>query len=178
MSSKLILAAAAALVATGLSAPAAGAGQLNDLEIAHAAYTAGNLDIRYAHLALALSENKEVRAFAETMIRDHSAVNRDAEALITRLKVTPKDNPLSRALTDAAAKKRAAFVKLSGNAFDCAYAKNELAYHQLVNKTVETSFIPSVTVKPLKTLLQEALVTFKAHERHAERMVSALDCGS
>ena len=29
----------------------------NDLEIAHIAYTAGNIDIRYAHLALAISEN-------------------------------------------------------------------------------------------------------------------------
>ncbi len=30
--------------------------ELNDLQIAHIAYTAGNIDIRYAHLALALSE--------------------------------------------------------------------------------------------------------------------------
>lgn len=29
----------------------------NDLEIAHIAYTAGNIDIRYAHLALALSDD-------------------------------------------------------------------------------------------------------------------------
>ena len=37
----------------------------NDLEIAHIAYTAGALDIRYAHLALALSDNPEVKKFAE-----------------------------------------------------------------------------------------------------------------
>lgn len=36
---------------------------LNDLEIAHVAYTADSIDIRYAHLALAISKNPEVRAF-------------------------------------------------------------------------------------------------------------------
>ena len=38
--------------ATGLAAQADQA--MNDLEIAHTAYTAGGLDIRYAHLALAM----------------------------------------------------------------------------------------------------------------------------
>jgi len=33
---------------------------MNDLEIAHTAYTAGGIDIRYAHLALAVSENDAV----------------------------------------------------------------------------------------------------------------------
>jgi putative membrane protein len=177
-SKRILAAAAAALVATGLSGPAAADGMLGDLEIAHAAYTAGSLDIRYAHLALALSESKAVRDFAATMIRDHSAVNREAEALIARLKVTPKDNPLSRALVKGATVKRAAFVKLSGKAFNCAYAKNELAYHRLVNKTVETEFIPAVTVAPLKALLANALATFKVHQRHAQRMVAGLGCGA
>ena len=51
---------------------------LNDLQIAHIAYTAGAIDIRYAHLALALSDNPEVRKFAELMVRDHTAVNNKA----------------------------------------------------------------------------------------------------
>lgn len=152
-------------------------GKMNDLEIAHAAYTAGNLDIRYAHLALALSDNGTVREFAQTMIRDHAAVNEEAVALITRLKVTPQDNALSQALVKGAAGKRAEFVKLSGKAFDCAYATNELGYHQVVNQTVEGKFIPQATVPELKELLGSALVTFKAHEQHAEHMVGSLQCG-
>jgi len=48
---------------------------LNDLEIAHVAYVADNIDIQYAHIALALSTNPEVREFANTMIRDHKAVS-------------------------------------------------------------------------------------------------------
>jgi putative membrane protein len=163
-----------ALAATGLVAQADDA--MNDLEIAHTAYTAGGLDIRYAHLALAISENDAVRDFAQTMIRDHTAVNDAAGALITELNVTPQDNALSQALVEGAAAKRAELMALAGNAFDCAYAANELGYHQVVNKTVAESFIPAVTVEPLKALLEDALVTFKAHEQHAEQMVAGLTC--
>lgn len=163
----LLAAAAAAAQATDT---------LDDLEIAHAAYTAGGLDIRYAHLALAISENDEVRGFAETMIRDHGAVNDAAGALIAKLGVTPRDNDLSRALVAGAADKRAELMALDGEAFDCAYATNELGYHQVVNATVADVFIPAVTVAPLKALLEEALVTFRAHEAHAGHMVAELGC--
>jgi len=76
-----------------------------------------------------------------------------------------------------AAEKRAELVALNGKAFDCAYAENELGYHQVVNQTVEGNFIPNTTVPQLKALLSDALVTFKAHEGHAERMVASLNCG-
>ncbi|MDI3338753.1 DUF4142 domain-containing protein [Defluviimonas aestuarii] len=165
-------------VALAAVTPAIAQDQMNDLQIAHTAYTAGQLDIRYAHLALAISENDAVRAFAETMIRDHTAVNESAVALITELNVTPEDNDLSRALVEGAAAKRAEFMALSGNDFDCAYAANELGYHQVVNQTVEGKFIPWATVEPLKALLSDALVTFKVHEGHAEEMVAGLQCAS
>lgn len=166
----------AAIAGAMLASPLAAADKMNDLEIAHTAYTAGNIDIRYAHLALAISENDEVRAFAQTMIRDHAAVNDQAVALIQRLNVTPQDNALSQTLVKGAADKRAELMRLSGRQFDCAYATNELGYHQVVNQTVENSFIPSVTVPPLKELLSDALVTFKIHEGHAESMVKNLRC--
>lgn len=166
-------------IACGLLATSASAqDKMNDLEIAHTAYTAGNLDIRYAHLALAISENEAVRSFAQTMIRDHTAVNEAAVALIQKLQVTPQDNSLSQTLVKGAEQKRAELRRLNGKAFDCVYATNELGYHQVVNKTVENNFIPSVTVPPLKELLVDALATFKIHEGHAEEMVKNLQCKS
>jgi len=175
MSKKLLT---TALIAAFLSAPALAADKMNDLEIAHSAYTAGNIDIRYAHLALAISEHAQVREFADTMIRDHTAVNEAAVALVKKLNVTPQDNDLSRTLVDGAAKKRAELSALNGKAFDCAYAKNEVGYHRVVNQTVETNFVPNATVPELKELLSNALVTFKAHQGHADHMLAALNCGS
>ena len=47
----------------------------SDPQIAHIAYTAGDLDIKAAEQALKKSKNKQVRGFAENMVKDHTAVN-------------------------------------------------------------------------------------------------------
>lgn len=144
--------------------------KFNDLEIAHIAYTAGAIDIRYAHLALALSENPEVQKFAELMIQDHTAVNKKALALVQKLKITPQDNAMSRQLNEQAENIRNELSQLRGVAFDKRYAANELAYHRAVNQALETQLIPNAQNAELKALLVSALQTFKVHEHHAEMM--------
>ena len=49
-----------------------------------------------------MSKNKDVRAFAEQMVKDHEAVNKQALDLCKKLNVTPEDNDTSKALTKAA----------------------------------------------------------------------------
>lgn len=147
---------------------------LNDLEIAHVAYIADNIDIRYAHLALAISTNPEIHAFAKTMIRDHTAVNEQALALLKKLKAQPQDNFLSRALNKNAEKLINEMSQLRGIEFDKRYAANELAYHKAVNDLVENAFIPNIENAEVKALFEAGLQIFKAHEGHAEHMVGAL----
>lgn len=67
MKFKQFVLAIALLVLSGLAIAAESPDELNDLEIAHVAYTANNIDIQYAHLALAISQNPDVREFARTM---------------------------------------------------------------------------------------------------------------
>lgn len=174
MKTKSLVLLAAAGLAVSQFAAAQDPAKLNDLEIAHVAYTAGSIDIRYAHLALALSQNAEVREFAELMIRDHSAVNDQALALVKKLNITPKDNGVSQDLVKKSEGLVAKMKKLNGAAFDKRYAANELSYHQFVNGAVEGVFIPNAKNAELKALLQSALQVFKVHEGHAEMMVKAL----
>jgi putative membrane protein len=168
--------ALAATLAAGCTAQATAQdpAKLNDLEIAHAAYVAGDIDIRNAHLALALSENPEVREFADLMIRDHQAINDAALALLKKLNAQPQDNAFSQSLLTGARDNWRKMAQLSGAEFDKSYAANELAYHHTVNKVVGEAFIPNVENAELKTLLGSALDTFKAHEKHAQHMVGDL----
>jgi putative membrane protein len=53
------------------------------------------------------SKNKEVRDFAENMVRDHTAVNDQALALVKKLKVKPPDNDTCKALVKQADAKQA-----------------------------------------------------------------------
>jgi putative membrane protein len=158
-----------------LSGPAWAEGaKLTDPQIAHIAYTAGVIDIEAAKQALGKASNKDVKAFAENMVRDHEAVNKQALDLVKKLNVTPEDNDTSKALTKAAADKRTEFAKLSGAAFDKAYVANEVAYHKAVDSALETQLIPSSSNAELKSLLQTGLKIFQGHEQHAEHVAAEL----
>jgi putative membrane protein len=156
------------------AALAQGAAKPTDPQIAHIAYTAGQLDIEAAKQALSKSTNTDVRAFAEGMVGDHTAVNKQALDLVTKLKVTPEDNDTSRALTKQAADKRAELSKLNGADFDKAYVANEVAYHKTVNGALETTLIPSASNPELKGRLQTGLKIFQGHEQHAEKIAAEL----
>jgi putative membrane protein len=145
-----------------------------DPQIAHIAYTAGVIDIAAAKQALAKTGNKDVKAFAEDMVRDHEAVNKQALTLVKKLNVTPEDNDTSRTLSKNAAEKLAELGKLKGAEFDKAYAANEVAYHKTVDGALETVLIPSANNAELKSLLQTGLKIFQGHEQHAEQVAAAL----
>jgi len=164
---------AAMVIATG-AASAQGGAKPTDPQIAHIAYTAGQIDIDAAKQALQKSKNKQIRAFAQDMERDHTAVNKKALALVKKLKVTPEDNDTSKALAKQAKEKRDELAKLNGAAFDKAYMDNEVAYHKTVNGALEKTLIPSASNAELKELLQTGLKIFQGHEQHAEQVAAKL----
>ena len=152
------------------SAWAAEPAPLTDAQIAHIAYTAGQIDIDAAKLALDKASTPQVREFAQTMLRDHEAVNQQALALVARLHVTPQDNPTSQALSEAAATARESQRTLAGPAFDRAYIAGEVGFHQQVNAALRTLLIPGAQNDELKSLLEDGLALFSEHQKHAEAL--------
>ena len=166
-------AAIAAISLLGGVALAQGA-KPTDPQIAHIAYTAGQIDIAAAKQALSKASNKDVKTFAQDMVRDHEAVNKQALDLVKKLNVTPQDNDTSKTLSKNAAEKIAELDKLNGAAFDKAYVANEVAYHKAVNSALEKTLIPSANNAELKSLLQTGLKIFQGHEQHAEHVAAEL----
>ncbi|HYU95621.1 MAG TPA: DUF4142 domain-containing protein [Sphingomicrobium sp.] len=170
MFNKLVLCGASALLMLSGPAVAQNAAAPNDAQIAHIAYTAGQLDVEAGKQALAKSHNKAVRSFAETMVRDHGAVNEQALALVKKLHVIPQDNTTSEALTKQAGEKARELGKLSGDAFDRAYIQNEVAFHRTVNGALSATLIPGAHNAELKSLLETGLTLFQEHQKHAEQL--------
>ena len=165
----------AAIAAFGFAGSLAlAADKPSDPQIAHIAYTAGVIDVEAAKQAIAKSKNKDVVAFAESMLRDHEAVNKQALDLVKKLNVTPEDNETSQALSKAATAEREKLAGLEGAAFDKAYVDNEVAYHKQVNGALETLLIPSAQNAELKSLLETGLKLFQGHQQHAEHVAAAL----
>jgi putative membrane protein len=149
-----------------------------DPQIAHIAYTADKIDIDAAQQALSKSKNKDVRAFAQRMVGDHTAVNDQALALVKKLNVTPEDNPTSQNLVDQANGTHNRLAGLDGAAFDKAYVDNEVTYHKTVNAALSDMLIPNAQNADLKALLQKALTLFQAHQKHAEQLADQLQSAS
>lgn len=173
MTKTTILTALFALGMTG--AVAAHDSPLTDAQVAHIAYTAGQIDITAAEQALAKSTNPAVIEFANQMVRDHKAVNDQALALVEKLGITPEDNATSQSLLEAANAKQAELTAIEGAAFDAAYVANEVAYHQTVNDALKSTLIPAAHEAELKALLETGLVLFSEHQAHAEHLVSTVD---
>ena len=171
MNSRLLL-AVAAVTGVATMAVAATTGGPTDPQIAHIAYTAGNIDVAAAKQALAKSHNAEVRGFAELMIRDHEAVNEKALALVKKLGVTPEANGTSAALEKQASETAHRLAGLNGAAFDHAYVANEAAYHKAVDAALADTLIPSAHNAELKSLLETGLTLFKEHQAHAEALAA------
>jgi putative membrane protein len=147
---------------------------INDAQIASIVVTANQVDIDAGKLAAARASNAEVKKFAQLMVTDHTGVNKQATALVTRLKVTPQDNDTSRSLKDGGDKNLAALKALKGAAFDKAYVDHEVAYHQAVLDAVDKTLIPNASNADLKALLVKVRPAFVAHLEHAKHVQASL----
>jgi putative membrane protein len=166
----------AIVVAGTLLMPVAGASAqgVSDAQIASIVVTANQVDIDAGKLAQSMAANADVRKFADLMVTDHTGVNKSAVDLVTKLKVTPEDNPTSQSLKAGGDKNLANLKTLKGAAFDKAYIDREVAYHQQVLDAVDKTLIPSATNAELKALLVKVRPAFVAHLEHARHVQATL----
>ncbi|HUR89353.1 MAG TPA: DUF4142 domain-containing protein [Ramlibacter sp.] len=145
-----------------------------DPQIAHIVVTANQVDIDAGKLAQGKTHNKDVKAFAHQMVTDHTAVNKQATALVTRLKVKPESNPTSEALKKGGDENVAKLKKMKGKEFDKAYVDQEVTYHQAVLDAIDKTLIPSAKNAELKDLITKVRPAIAAHLDHAKHLQSGM----
>jgi putative membrane protein len=161
------------LLAIGL-VPAAHAASPSDAQIAAIVVAANTVDVDAGKLAKSKTTNKEVRAFADRMVTDHTGVNKQAVALVQKLHVTPEENDTSKTLKQDGASTLARLKGLSGKAFDKAYVDNEVSYHETVIDALDKTLIPSASNSELKGLLVKVRPAFVEHLEHARHIQAQL----
>src|SRR5258708_17343039 len=124
--SKLAVALAGSLFL--VTASAQDKGGPSDPQIAGVVVAANQIDIDAGKLAKSHTKNKEVSKFAQLMITDHTAVNKQAGALVKKLGVTPEDSATSKSLKDGADQNITNLKTLKTHDVYNAYADHEVAY--------------------------------------------------
>ncbi len=174
MSSRFISAALFLPFLAAVTPSSAFAQKPTDPQIAAIVVAANSVDISAGRRASRTTHNRAVRAFAMQMVTDHSAVNKAATDLVTRLHVTPEASATSRELTAGGKTNEQSLRGKHGRAFDRAYIDHEVAYHQAVLNAIDSTLVPSATNADLKALLVQTRPAFVAHLAHAQRVQAEL----
>lgn len=146
-----------------------------DAQIAMIVVVADTVDVDYGKLAVKRTSNQAVKEFAETMIRDHTAVNDKATALAKKLGVTPEASDTSKSLKANGKKELEKLKALAGAEFDKAYVNNEVSYHEAVISLLDKTLIPNTRNTELKSLLESGRPIFAAHLEHAKKLQASLN---
>jgi putative membrane protein len=176
--SKAVLAMCCLLLAspTSVSAREGQAGP-DDAQIAQVVLTANTVDVSAGKVARKRTRNAEVKKFAEMMVTDHTAVNKQAADLVKKLRVTPAASDASRSLEQGGKDNLAKLKALKGLAFDKEYVGHEVAYHQAVLDTIDQTLIPHARNEELKALIVRIRPAVDAHLQHAKKLQGDLSAG-
>lgn len=153
---------------------AAPATALTDPQIAAIVIAADDVDIQGGQQAQSKATDQKVKDFAQRMITDHTAVNKQVHDLLTKLSATPASNPTSESLTQQGQEAATRLGALSGAAYDKAYIDNEVMYHQQVINTATTQLAPAAQNAELKDLLQKTLPVLQQHLDMAKQIQASL----
>jgi putative membrane protein len=163
------------LVSTLAAVTAYAAGKApTDAEIAGIVVAANTVDVEAGKFAETRVTSAEVKDFAKLMVTDHTAVNNQASALATKLKLVPAESDTSKSLKQGGKANLDKLKTLKGPAFEQAYVKNEVVYHQAVLEAIDTVLIPNAKNAELKDLLQKVRPAISAHLDHAKRIEAAM----
>jgi putative membrane protein len=146
----------------------------SDRQITGVMIAANQVDIDAGKLAKSRSKNKEVVAFAQSVIADSTAVNKQTFELMKKLRVKLTESDTSRSLRGSGKDTLAKLKELKGEDFDRGYADNAAAYHQQVLEMIDTDLIPSAQNAGLKELLAKVRPAVAAHLDRVKTLQASL----
>jgi putative membrane protein len=134
-----------------------------------------NADLSFARMGYTRASTREVKAFAQRMINDHSQAVALVNEIVGRHDISPKDNMMSRDLRDEATTQRELLRPLAGRAFDIAYVANEVAYHRHLLSIIDDVLLPRLEEGELRQQLVTMRPVLSAHLAHAEQLQATLE---
>jgi putative membrane protein len=148
----------------------AGSPRLDDPTIVAIFDAANTYDMETGSLAVSKGHSKAVRDFAAMLVRDHRNVRQQGRDLAKSLKVTPTP-PRDFALAKAHVEAMRSLRRLKGRAFDRAFLKHEVDYHNAVIDALTNTLLPATQNAQLKDLETKIVPAFAAHRDRAQTLL-------
>lgn len=147
---------------------------LDDATIVAIFDAANTADIETGSLAAERAHSQEVRDYGAMLVTDHKAVRHLGRDLAAKLGVTPTP-PADDASAKAHAEAMTSLRAKNGMAFDRAFLRHEIAFHQSVIDAINTTLLPAIKNQELKELVLKVAPAFEAHRVAAERLEAKIE---
>ena len=150
---------------------------LDDATIVAIFDAANTADMETGALAAERGASREVRDFGAMLVTAHRQVRQQGRDLAARLGVTPtppRDDTAARDHAAAMARLRA----LEGDAFDRAFLRHEIAFHQAVLDAAQGTLLPAIENAELRAFVVKVAPAFEGHligARSLERRLAGAD---
>jgi putative membrane protein len=141
-----------------------------DPEIAHVLQTAGAIIQRRATLARGRAKSTAVRAFADSVVLQHSMFNAQTIRLLHASNLVPFDSERSQALNRDANDIFRELNQKDGSVFDVAYLDQEVAFHQKLLALMDSDLLPAVQSPDLRAEVERARPMLNAHLESARAL--------
>lgn len=131
-------------------------------------------EIETSRIAQTKAQNSDVKSFARDMIKDHTAMQADADKLAIQLNLTPQANDQAAQMRNMVEQMRRSLASMPpGMAFDTAYINGQVIAHQKTLDELQT-ISTSVDVPDVKSLVNKATPTVREHLDRARKLQSQL----
>jgi putative membrane protein len=147
--------------------------KLDDPTIVAIFDAANTYDIETGSLAVSKGHSAAVREFGAMLVRDHKNVRAQGRELAKSLNVTPTP-PRDFALAEAHVAAMQSLRTAKGSAFDRAFLKHEVDFHNAVIAAVTTSLLPAIQNAQVKDLVTKVAPAFGAHRDRAQMLLNGL----
>jgi putative membrane protein len=160
------------LVAIPLALGAAGAwaAGVTDAQIAGFLVAANQTEIDAGRLAQSKAQSKDVQAFAQRMVAEHTDMNKSLAGLDQKAHIAPAEDAYSGKLKTRADQTLAELRTLQGSAFDKRYLDHEVYFHKAIVEELDKRLIPAAQNAELKGLLDKARPACQGHLEHAQKL--------
>lgn len=126
----------------------------SDPHILSIAIAANQGEVDQGNAATPRATNADVRAFAEMMVRDHTAALTELRDIGTRAPITGADNETTAALQRTSRQTITNLGTYSGAEFDRQYIQTQINVHQWLLTALDQHLIPLARNRELRTLLE------------------------
>jgi len=167
-----LYAAAPPTTSTG-SVNSSTSGSFGDREILGVLQTVNVNEMTAAQHAATVANSKDVREYAQEMVKDHRAGENGVTAAVKVVGAT-NTSALSKQIATEQKEMAAMLAKEKGAAFDRAYMAEEVKMHQQVLDTIDRDLTPKATHAKVKSLLTSTRATVAEHLDKAKALQAKL----